>query len=80
MRTDREFLQDLQTYQAKEYQVWLDMFDALNSGTDIQAVIINDDSLQMLYEENEDLKDSIKIIGTIKLTKSCTATEIINEC
>lgn len=53
----------------KEYQVWLDMFDALNSGTDIQAVIINDDSLQMLYEENEDLKDSIKIIGTIKLTR-----------
>lgn len=53
----------------KEYQVWLNMFDALNSGTDIQAVIINDDSLQMLYEENEDLKDSIKIIGTIKLTR-----------
>lgn len=53
----------------KEYQAWLDMFDALNKGTDIKAVIINDDSLQMLYEENEDLKDSIKIVGTIELTR-----------
>lgn len=53
----------------KEYQTWIDMFDALNAGTDIQAVIINDDSLQMLYDENEALKDSIKIIGTIELTR-----------
>ena len=53
----------------KEYQAWLDMFDTLNKGTDIQAVIINDDSLQMLYDENEELKDSIKIIGTIELTR-----------
>ncbi len=53
----------------KEYQAWLDMFDALNKGTDIKAVIINDDSLQMLYEENENLKDSIKIVGTIELTR-----------
>ena len=45
------------------------MFDTLNKGTDIQAVIINDDSLQMLYDENEELKDSIKIIGTIELTE-----------
>lgn len=53
----------------KEYQSWNTLIDALKLGTDIQVILINDNSLQMLYEEQEDLKDSIKIVGTIEIKR-----------
>ncbi|MBP7427114.1 MAG: LCP family protein, partial [Lachnospira sp.] len=59
----------------KEYTTWEDIIPALEAGTDIQAMLINDNTLSSFDEEYEEFLDSIRIVGTIELKRTIELSE-----
>ena len=59
----------------REYTTWEDIIPALEAGTDIQAMLINDNTLSSFDEEYEEFLNSIRIVGTIELKRTVELSE-----